>query len=175
MPVDIDLSLVQPKRTMVEVDWQLWEKSTLNLHRGVIEWRVDQECPSVDELAARIRQGVRTEFRPGWFRGFAFGAILHVPRLTENLAALSDCIDRRNNSQGVWQWVVVQSEHDHAAMGIHTWQHGYLRPIYDQVMAQLAADDFDCRTMDVEMDRFMSVLRNSQKLSPSYWLTRMFR
>lgn len=161
--VYIDEGLLRPKRPVGEAAWRIWEKKTLNIHRGLIEWPDTPSAP-VDAIACRIRASVRSEFRPDWFRGFGFGTILHLSTATPDFCEICRHIDRRNKTNGVWQWAVVQFDHDNVALGIHTWLHGYLRPVYESVLHQLASQGYQCHSVEAEMDPLIEKLRKIAKV-----------
>lgn len=164
METAIDPKLLKPRPPTWETTWRLWQKSNLNIHRGVIEWSVDQEFESVNELASRIRKGVKTEFRPGWLRGFGFGTILHFKSLSKDFAQICRHIDARNKKNGVWQWAIMQFDDDKVAIGVHTWLHGYLRPVYDSIMTRLEDDGYECKSTDAEIDPLIATLMKIQRV-----------
>ena len=143
---------------MFEKDWNVWEKKSLGTHRGVIDWPTAPPVP-IDVLASRVREGVKREFKPGWFRGFGFGTILHFNTAPADFTKICGHIDRRNRIHGVWQWAIVQFDKDKVALGIHTWQHGYLRPVYESILEQLAARGYQCHSVDAEVDPLIETLR----------------
>ena len=104
MEAMIDPKLLKPKPTATDPTWRFWEKKNFNIHRGIIEWFVDRNFESIDELALRIRSVVKSEFNPGWLRGFGFGTVLHVKKVSKDFVRICDHIDGRNRLEGVWQW-----------------------------------------------------------------------
>ncbi|TWT31973.1 hypothetical protein [Blastopirellula retiformator] len=158
MNADIDPKKLTPKSPISEVAWRLWEKKNLNIHRGVVEWHVDQPFESVHDLATHIRTGVKTEFRPGWLRGFGFGTVLHFQSLSPDFAQICQHIDGRNKKNGVWQWAVLQFDDDKVAIGVHTWMHGYLHPVYESILARLEANGYQCKSTDAEVDKLIATL-----------------
>ena len=164
METTIDAKLLNPKAPISETSWRLWQKKNFNIHRGVIEWSVDQDFKSVNDLALRIREGVKTEFRPGWFRGFGFGTVLHFKAISEDFAHICDHIDTRNKKNGVWQWAILQFDDDKVAVGVHTWMHGYLRPVYDSIIGKLENDGYECKSADAEVDELIATLMKIQRV-----------
>ena len=165
MELTINPRLLKPRASVRAAgtgQWRAWEKKSLNIHRGVIEWHVDTPRP-MNEIAASVREGVKLDFGPGFLggllRGFGFGAILHLRQMPSDFAQICPHIDRRNKSRGVWQWVIVCFDEDQVAIGLHTWMHGYLRPVYDEVLAQCAAAGYLCTSEDAQMDRLNAALQ----------------
>ena len=154
----IDPKLLKPKPSAVESNWRFWEKKNLNIHRGIIEWFVDHEFSSIDELAMQIRTQVKSEFKPGWLRGFGFGTVLHVKTVSEDFVQICNYIDRRNRRKGVWQWAIVQFDDDKVAMGIHTWLHGYLRPVFDSIIERLTEEGYECKKADADVDKLLAAI-----------------
>ncbi|MCC6511477.1 MAG: hypothetical protein IT423_20425 [Pirellulaceae bacterium] len=138
--------------------WALWEKKNLNIHRGLIGIN-SPPVKSIHDLARQVREGVRDEFRPNWFRGFGFGTIIRFQEVPSDFSEICQHIDTRNKKGGVWQWAVVCLEEDKVAIAIHTWLHGYLRPVYDSVLEQLAANGYQCHASDAEMDALIAKLQ----------------
>ena len=164
MEVVIDPKLLKPRLPTSESTWRLWQKKSLNIHRSVVEWTVDQEFESIDELASRIRDSVKTEFRPGWLRGFGFGTVLHLRSASQDFAQICRHIDTRNRKGGVWQWAVIQFDDDKVAIGVHTWMHGYLRPVYDSIMTRLEGAGYECSSTDAEPDQLIAALMKIQRI-----------
>jgi hypothetical protein len=164
METTIDPKLLTPMVPKSEATWHLWQKKNFNIHRGVIEWSLDEDFQSINELALRIREGVKTEFRPGWLRGFGFGTVLHFKAVSEDFVQICDHVDTRNKKNGVWQWAILQFDDDKVAVGVHTWLHGYLRPVYDSILAQLEHDGYECMSADAEVDKLIATLMKVQRL-----------
>lgn len=148
MNIIIDPDRLKPKTPKFETTWCLWQKSNLNIHRGILEYSVDTEIKSLDDLFLRIRKGVKKEFKPGWLRGFGFGTILHFKTVPDDLREICYQIDTKNKKDGVWQWAVVIFDEHKAAIGVHTWLHGYLRPVYDSILQQLVKNEYKCVSFD---------------------------
>jgi hypothetical protein len=164
MEILANRKLLKPKTPVLEKDWRLWEKKSLNIHRGVIDWAISSSYGSIDEIADRIRQGVVTEFNPRRFRGFGFGTILHLKVAPRDFVKICDHIDTRNKRNGVWQWAIVCFDEDQVAIGIHTWLHGYLRPIYESALQELALRGYECQSSDAEIDQLFVTLAKIGKV-----------
>lgn len=158
MSIEIDPKLLTAKESVDGEKWQTWEKKNFNIHRGVVEWYVDEGFQSIDEIALRIREEIKAQFRPGWFRGFGFGTILHFTEIPADFSNICAHIDTRNKKHGVWQWAVACFDEDKRAFGIHTWLHGYLRPVYDSVLSQLESRGYECESVDADVDKLFVVL-----------------
>ncbi|MEZ6064204.1 MAG: hypothetical protein R3B90_00515 [Planctomycetaceae bacterium] len=158
MKFDIPTNLLTPRSPRTHDDWTIWEKKNFNIHRGLIEISVPR-VKSIHELAEQIRQGVREEFRPNWFRGFGFGTILRLREVPADFAEICQHIDTRNKQHGVWQWAIVVLEEDQVAIAVHTWLQGYLRPVYDAILVQLEQGGFQCHASDAEVDELIARLR----------------
>ncbi len=162
MAFSIDTRLLKPIAPQHRCDWMLWQKKNFNIHRGVVELTAER-VNSIDDLAADVRQGVGREFRPGWLRGFGFGAIIHFEDVPSDFANVCRHVDTRNKRHGVWQWLIACLDEDRVAIGIHTWLHGYLRPVYDSVLQQLADGGYQCFATDAEMDPLIATLNRIAK------------
>lgn len=156
MQAIIDPKLLKPKAPVSNATWQFWEKKNLNIHRGIIELNIEESLQSVNDLALQIRETVKVEFRPGWFRGFGFGTVMHAESLSDDFAEICNHIDKRNRRHGVWQWAILQFDSDEVAIGLHTWQHGFLRPVYDSILARLEENGYECSSSDAEIDEFIA-------------------
>jgi hypothetical protein len=159
MEFNFDTKLMTPKTPVSRETWRTWEKKTFNIHRGVIDWNIRGHCNSIEEIAARIRAGVKTEFHPGWLRGFGFGAILRFVDAPIDIANICHHVDTLNKKNGVWQWVIVCFDEEKVALVIHTWLQGYLRPVYESLMGQLSASGYQCESVDAEIDKLFVTLR----------------
>jgi hypothetical protein len=157
MALIIDPQLLQAITPQHRPEWSLWQKKSLNIHRGVMEFTATP-VNSIHDLAGHVREGVRAEFRPAWWRGFGFGAVIHCAELPTDFTEICRHVDTRNRSQGVWQWVVICLDEDRIALAIHTWLHGYLRPVYDSVLHQLHQSGYECHAVDAEMDALIAQL-----------------
>ncbi len=163
MHLEINPELLTPKPTRTDNTWKVWEKRNLKIHRGVIEWSPSDPFDSIDDLASNIREGVKGEYKVRWLRGFGFGVILHMKSVPDDFPKIVHHIDTRNKKDGVWQWAIILNEEHQLALGIHTWMHGYLRPVYDSVMTQLASAGYECISSDAEMDPLIAKLEKIRK------------
>jgi hypothetical protein len=159
----IDEKLLKPKAPERQRDWKLWQKKSFNIHRGLIEFAA-KRGRTLEDTARLVREGVRAEFRPGWFRGFGFGAIIHFEELPRDFTEICHYVDTRNKRHGVWQWVIACLDEDKVAVAVHTWLHGYLRPVYDSVLQQLAASGYECSASDSEVDALIATLARIAKV-----------
>jgi len=175
MEVCIDPKLLQPKTPIIENSWRIWQKKNFSIHRGVIDWTIENEYTSIEDLASRIRTGVREEFRPSWWRGFGFGTVLHFKTVSEDFGQICKHIDTRNKNHGTWQWAILQFDDDKVAVGVHTWLHGFLRPVYDNILGRLEQNGYECSSSDAEMDQLFLTLQKIQKICrPLNLLTERF-
>jgi len=79
-------------------------------------------------------------------------------------------VDRRNRRGGIWQWAIVVSKEDRAGIAVHTWHHGFLRPVYDDLLVQLREQGIDVQSLDTETDPFVKSMMTLQDyLSPLFW------
>ena len=160
----IDEKLLKSRESVFEKDWLLWEKKNLNIHRGVIEWSIITPCGSIDEIAGRVREGVKLEFSPGWIRGFGFGTILHLKAAPKDFCRICDHVDTRNKTNGVWQWAIICFDEDRLALGVHTWLKGYLRPVYESILQQAAIQGYACHSVEAEIDPLIRTLTRIGKV-----------
>jgi hypothetical protein len=158
MKIDIPANLLTRKAPKAHSDWAIWEKKNLNIHRGLIGLNAPR-IDSIHSLAEQIRLGVREEFKPNWFRGFGFGTIIGFKEVPSDFAEICQHIDTRNKKNGVWQWAVVVLQEDKVAIAIHTWLHGYLRPVYDSILQQLEQSGYQCHASDAEVDVLVTRLQ----------------
>lgn len=158
MKIDINRKLLRQVQSKTHPNWTLWETKNLNIHRGLIDFTASG-TKSIHDLASQVRNCVRDEFRPNWFRGFGFGTIIRLPEVPTDFSEICEHIDTRNKKGGVWQWAIVCLEEDKIAIAIHTWLHGYLRPVYDSVLEQLTQNGYQCHASDAEVDVLVARLQ----------------
>ena len=158
MAIAFDSGVLRPRSSTFAPDWTLLERKTVNIHRGVIDWTPSESFDSIDQIASKIRIGVLEEFHPNWFRGFGFGVILHLQVVPADASQICKYIDTRNKRGGVWQWAILSFDEDKRAIGIHTWLHGYLRPVYDSAIHQLVSQGFECESIDADVDKLFVTL-----------------
>lgn len=165
MAFAIDPTRLKAITPRYRLDWSLWQKKNFNIHRGLIEFTAPR-VNSIDDLARDVRAGVQAEFQPGWLRGFGFGAIIHFHELPSDFTNICRHIDTRNKRHGVWQWVIACLDEDKIAVAIHTWLHGYLRPVYDSILRSLDENGYEYHAADAEVDVLIAKLQSiSRKCS----------
>jgi hypothetical protein len=158
---------LKPLKVDLPPSWQLWQYKSLNMHRGVIHWDATSVTCTLPEIREQIRRVVRDHFRPSWWRGFGFGAIISLNHVDDSFKDAVDVVDVRNNSKGVWQWIVLHFPMLHAAAGICTWTEGYLAPVYRDLLCGLQNSGFSCESYRKDMDALMKgLLAIQRKLSP---------
>ncbi len=118
------------REDILETEWRLWEHKTLNIHRGVLHWRPTDQFSSLAQMSERVREQAESRFRVSWWRGFAFGALIEAETIPPDLSAMEDWIDTRANRRGTWQWAIYACAPAQIAVGVHTWQEGFLSPVY---------------------------------------------
>ena len=138
--------------------WRLWEYKSINMHRGVLHWRPAQPVASCANLTSAVRQQVTVSYKRSWWRGFAFGALVEVPELPQDVALIESCIDTRANSKGTWQWMVLVCPPATTAIGVHTWIEGYLAPTYRALLAHYQSLDYCIGDFKKEKDRLLQFL-----------------
>jgi hypothetical protein len=145
---------------------QLWQYKSLNLHRGVIHWDATSNACTLSEIRDQVRAVVREHFRPSWWRGFGFGVVVSLNHVDDSFKDAADLVDVRNNSKGVWQWLVLHFPTSQTAVGIRTWTEGYLAPVYHDLVSALRNSGFSCDCFQKDMDAFQKTLLTiKQKLS----------
>ncbi len=155
-----------PKRSAhPPANYHLWERKTWNLHRGVIYL----ECAgssSAEDIHQSVRGVVASEFdlKWEWLRGFAFGACVRMSGIPADLHLLENCIDVRNRSRGVFQWLVFFSDEPAVAVGIHTWIEGYLSPVYHSIVGILRDAEIPCETFVRDQGAFFRFAQNAAAL-----------
>ena len=167
MDIQIDCKTLVLKKPVADENWRVWERKTFNLHRGVIDWPITETASSIDDIAAKLRSGVQLEFRPGRFRGFGFGTILHFQNVPSDCGRLCEYVDTRNRKDGVWQWIILCFDEVKRAIGIHTWQHGYLRPVYESILGQLRSCGYECESVDKDVDTLVAMLQRIASYHPA--------
>ncbi|HEU4342443.1 MAG TPA: hypothetical protein VFU31_12810 [Candidatus Binatia bacterium] len=161
MNLSIPAELLSPKQPCnPHLSDALWEKKTLNLFRGVIESRATQM--SAVEIGNHVRRIVKEEFKPGFFLPFAFGAIVHLDSTPPAISDIAKLIDTKARWRDTWQWVIVCDNNRKKAFGVHTWLHGYLRPVYEDLLAQLESAGYNCTSQDRAVDNLFVQLEKSR-------------
>src|SRR4051812_32847858 len=100
-------SKLKPLSGIFPPSLQLWQYKSLNQHRGVIHLDATSSHRTVAQIREQVRDVVRDHFRPSWWRGFGFGAVISLDQWDESFEDAPDLVDGRNNRIGVWQWVVL--------------------------------------------------------------------
>ena len=145
-------------------EWRLWEYKSFNMHRGVLHWQPVGDPLSCGELAQAIRQRVKDTYRVSWWRGMAFGALVEVRDLPEDVTSIDASIDTRSNSQGTWQWLALVCREAKVAIGVHTWTEGYLTPAYRELLAHYESSGYRTGSFKKEKDRLIQFLTAAAKL-----------
>ena len=116
-----------------------WQLRRRQIHRGVLG--LGRDAPlRADALARDVRAAVRRVFRPRWWRGFAFGVLVHASGgLACPRAAFEPLVDAFDNPRGVWQWLIVVDHRTHTALAVHMWAHGWLHASFEDTVARLRA------------------------------------
>lgn len=154
---------LKPLAVHLPSTWRLWQYKSLNIHRGVIHWNATSIRCTLPEIRNQVRTVVREQFRPSWWRGFGFGAVVSLDHLDESFESVSDLVDVRNNTKGVWQWIVLHFPALQAAAGVCTWTEGYLTPVYRDLLFALEESGFACESYQKDMDALMKALVAIQK------------
>ena len=141
---------------------RLWVKKGWNLFRGVVEARFHDERPEV--VARLVREIVRREFKPGLIVPFAFGTVLRFDGAPPPASEMGRYVDTTARARDTWQWMIVCDEARKVAYGIHTWVPGYLRPVYDDVLKQLAAQGYACASQDKRVDEVFARLWSVRRI-----------
>jgi len=145
-------------------EWRRWEHRTLNRHRGVLHWRPARDVSSLQEIASAVREQARSWFRVAWWRGFAFGVIVELPRLPGDAASALDSIDTRANAQGTWQWTVLAGSESGAAIGVHTWMEGWLSPPFRGILEYYESLGMSVGRFTKEKDALLRFLTGTASL-----------
>jgi hypothetical protein len=146
---------LKPLAVDLPSSWRLWQYKSLNLHRGVIHWDATARPCTLSKIRDEVRAVVRDHFRPSWWRGFGFGAIVSLGDVDDSFNHAADVVDVRNNSQGTWQWLVLHFPGTQTAVGVCTWTEGYLAPVYHDLLAELRKTGFTCESFQKDMDALM--------------------
>jgi hypothetical protein len=139
-------------------DWRIWEHKTFNMHRGVVQWRLNHEAMSYDQMAQAVSERVQESFRLSWWRGFAFGALIESPTIPQDIAKIEATIDTRANSKGTWEWTVLACPQAQITVGVHTWAEVYLSPVYRGLIAYYESIGFQVGSFKKEKDKLMQFL-----------------
>jgi hypothetical protein len=145
-------ALLTPKQPQSpDFSGALWVKNGINIFRGVIDYRCGNGTP--EEIADSVRDIVKREFSPGPIVPFAFGVVLQFTCDPPEPGKMSYFIDTKARLRDTWQWVIVCDHALKTAYGIHTWMHGYLTPVYENLLHQLEQAGYKCTSQDLPTDK----------------------
>jgi len=145
-------------------DWCVWEHKTLNIHRGVLQRRVQDKAYEYAQFMEEVRQHVQACFRYQWWRGFAFGVVIEVSVIPADLPLIEQSIDTRALIKPVWQWNILACQESQLAVGVHTWTEGYLSPLFRQIMERYQDNGYTVGSFKKEKDRLMKFLTSAAAL-----------
>lgn len=118
---------------------RFWEYKDQNMHRGIIDFEASTSL-SRAQIEAEVRRQTVETYLPTWARGFAFGAVIQFEKTPDfPLKEFAACVDDRNKSKGVWQWVIAIDHERHTAYAAHMWMQGTLHPMFDKTVNNLSA------------------------------------
>lgn len=161
---DILRSKLDAREPQADPAWTIWEHKTFNLHRGVVHWRPREPNVTLSTAIDEIRKQVTASYRRSWWRGFAFGALIELALLPDDISAIADPVDTRSASQGTWQWTVVVCGEPRIVVATHTWAEGYLTSIYRSLLAHYEALQYEVSSFKKEKDRLMQFVAAVSKL-----------
>lgn len=140
-----------------------WEYKTFNIHRGVLYL-----CPkfsiNYSRFAEEVRQKLLSRYKVSWWRGFAFGVVLEVKSIPDDLQTIIDSIDVRNNKKGTWQWVILICHEQKITIAVHTWMAGLLTPVYQEVLKICKSSGYEVKNIKKEKDKVMNFLIKISRL-----------
>jgi hypothetical protein len=145
-------------------EWQIWEHKTLNIHRGVLYWSPSDASLTFAEMENRVRKKVAESYRVSWWRGFAFGVVVHSKAVPPDISAIESTIDTRVSGKGTWQWTVLACSARQTAVGVHTWVEGYLSPVYRQCLDQSESQGWIVGDFKKEKDKLMQFLTSAARI-----------
>lgn len=154
---------LKPWETKLPPCWHTWQYKSLNMHRGVIHWDATTERCTIVDIRDQFRHVAQFHYKPSWWRGFAFGAIVSLKHVDDSFQHAGELIDEYANGEGTWQWLVFHFPEAKIAIGVTTWIDGYLAPVYQDLMGQFKAAGYQCRSHVREMDAFLQTLVKIQK------------
>jgi hypothetical protein len=135
-----------------------WELRTLNRHRVVGLLKEGQPFAGAHDLESEIRQAVSRNFKCSWWRGMAYGVLVHVAAISLSHADLKILVDARENSKGTLQWVILVTDSAHAAVAVHTWMEAYLSPVYRLTLQALSEAGYQVASAGKEKNGLMKFL-----------------
>lgn len=145
-------------------EWQVWERKTLNIHRGVLHWRPTDAHLTYTEMATEIRRTVKEKFKVSWWRGFGFGVLIDATAIPDDISAIEESVDARASSKGTWQWTVFACEPAQIAVGVHTWTEGYLSPVFRDLLAGYESQGWTVGRFKKEKDALIKFLMAAARL-----------
>lgn len=147
-------------------NYVLWEKKTLNIHRGIVLLEPASSADGAKALHGQIRDVVNREFNLtwSWLRGFGFGAVILSRRFPSDIAKIIEFIDTYNTSRGVFQWLVYLTEDPPLGFGVHMWAEGYLSATYRRLVALMQASGVECPSFVRDKGAFFGFLQSIEKL-----------
>ncbi len=143
---------------------KIWEHKTLNIHRGVLQWQVTAESPTLAELSASVRDQIAEAFHVSWWRGFGFGALIEIKSVPKDISTIGSTIDTRTNSKGTWQWTVLTFPETRLVVGTHTWMEGYLSSVYRGLIDHYKGLGFEVGSFAKGQDQLMRFLTTASSL-----------
>jgi hypothetical protein len=155
---DILHGQLQRRESSLSSDWTIWERKTLNMHRGVLNFTPLRKELLLSEITDAVREQVANSFRISWWRGFAFGVIIEAPFLPADVAALVDAIDTRTHGKGCWQRTIFACEPLKVAVGVHTWMEVALTPAFRAALDHFQSLGYKAGSFKKEKDRLMQFL-----------------
>jgi hypothetical protein len=146
--------------------YALWERKTLNIHRGVVFLQASSASSTAEMLLSQVRDTVSAEFNLtwSWLRGFGFGAVVYSRSFPSDIEKILGFIDRYNSSRGVFQWLIHVTDDLPMGFGTHMWAEGYLSGTYRRLIALLQARGMDCPSFVQDKGAFFSFLQSIGKL-----------
>lgn len=179
MELNISSSRVQSMPAKSDLGWNVWRKKARFFSSGqfgVAELRLGQQ-PIVSELVDEIRSAAKVEFGGRWYRGAGFGTVIRLPSASKDLLAIFDHIDLRNRLDGnIWQWIALVFEQEQAAIAMHMWYHGYLHPVFLEIVETFSQAGYDVIATDTQKDPLIQKLEKVHKtLDPINWLNALLR
>jgi hypothetical protein len=133
---------LRPRGHDLGPEWHVWEHKTLNIHRGVLHWQTADACADLTNLPELIRANVKASFRISWLRGFAFGVLIESDARPLDRSIIEDWIDIRARLGGTWQWTIYACPPARTVVAVHTWQEGFLSPIYRSLLERYHTMDY---------------------------------
>ncbi len=72
------------------------------------------------------------------------------------------------------QWIVIAFDNDAAAIGMHTWYHGYLYPVFQEVVMSFDTAGYSVVVSDTKVDPLVEKLEKlHNSVSPAAWLAKL--